>query len=239
MNLVIFSTPSKHHTYFINKLEPYFNIQRVFYETRVLTKDYPIGPFLQEEQDAFEDRFFDKEFGGVNSFASEKMKDNTRTVETVNLQAVQRDMMELAPDLVITFGVGLVKPEIYNIPKWGTVNVHRGWIQKYRGLDSDLWAIYNRRLDEIGVTLHYVNERFDTGGILAQELVPIEESDQIFHLRYKTTVVATRLMLKLLKKFHFIGNKLEVSEQEALGKYYSAMPLKNKFECLKYFQELR
>ena len=52
------------------------------------------------------------------------------------------------PDLIITFGTGIVKPYIFNASKWGTINIHRGQIDKYRGLDSDLWAIKNKDFDK-------------------------------------------------------------------------------------------
>ena len=72
----------------------------------------------------------------------------------------------LKPDLAIAFGVGLIKPYIFDIPKWGTINIHRGHIDSYRGLDSDLWALYNKEFNKIDVTIHYIDEHLDTGDIL-------------------------------------------------------------------------
>ena len=44
--------------------------------------------------------------------------------------------------------------------------------QYYRGLDSDLWAIYHRDYKNIGVTIHMVDSELDTGEILYQENTP-------------------------------------------------------------------
>ena len=52
---------------------------------------------------------------------------------------------------------------LFQFFKFGLINVHRGIINKYRGLDSDLWAIYHKDLDNIGVTIHKVDENLDTG----------------------------------------------------------------------------
>ena len=66
---------------------------------------------------------------------------------------------------------GIIIP--VNIPKIGTINIHRGYAQSYRGLDSDLWAIYNEEFDKIGVTLHYVDEKLDNGRIILKKRVEI------------------------------------------------------------------
>ena len=70
---------------------------------------------------------------------SDELKKKIVEVYSVNNRNLQKYIESMNPDLIITFGT-LVKPYIFNIPKWGTINIHRGQIDKYRGLDSDLWA---------------------------------------------------------------------------------------------------
>ena len=71
---------------------------------------------------------------------------NIQIIESDNLEdaykkALYKYLEYLKPDLGISFGTGIIKPYIFNIPKWGTINIHRGCIDSYRGLDSDLWAL--------------------------------------------------------------------------------------------------
>ena len=54
MKLVIFSTDTKHHRYFINKVADNFDICSVVYERKKLMKDYVTGPFFEEEEKKFE-----------------------------------------------------------------------------------------------------------------------------------------------------------------------------------------
>ncbi len=145
MKILILSTPTKHHTYFINKIAKYHNICGIIYERKVLKKDYPTGPFYDNLADKFEDKFFENE---VPNDLSDDLKKKIVEVHSVNNRHLQKHIESMNPDLIITFGTGIVKPYIFNIPKWGTINIHRGDASSYRGLDSDLWAIKNYHFDK-------------------------------------------------------------------------------------------
>ena len=58
--LVILSTDTLHHRYFINKVADNFDICSVIYERKKLTKDYVTGPFFEEEETEFEEKFFEE-----------------------------------------------------------------------------------------------------------------------------------------------------------------------------------
>jgi len=62
MKVVILSTESPHHTYFINKISEQFNVAAVFYETKHVTPKFAISPFFDEEETDFEKRYFFKRF---------------------------------------------------------------------------------------------------------------------------------------------------------------------------------
>ena len=61
MKILILSTQTKHHTYFINKIAELHDICGIIYERKVLKKDYPTGPFYDNLADKFEDKFFENE----------------------------------------------------------------------------------------------------------------------------------------------------------------------------------
>ena len=112
MKLIIFSTDTKHHRYFINKLNLKFDICSIIYERKKLSKDYVTGPFFEFEEDRFEDSFF-------NEVSYEIDDKKMIEVHTVNQKSLSKYIENLKPDLGITFGTGLVKPFIFNIPKMG------------------------------------------------------------------------------------------------------------------------
>jgi folate-dependent phosphoribosylglycinamide formyltransferase PurN len=71
----------------------------------------------------------------------------------------------LEPDLGLIYGSPILKPELYEIPKLGTLGIHHGKLPEYRGNKTTFWAMYNGD-SAVGVTIQKVNERLDTGSIL-------------------------------------------------------------------------
>jgi methionyl-tRNA formyltransferase len=72
-------------------------------------------------------------------------------------------------DLLMVYGFSWrLPPEVLHSPRYGVINVHTSLLPKYRGPAPVLWAIRNGDT-EIGMTIHRMDENFDTGPILAQK----------------------------------------------------------------------
>jgi len=227
MKICILTTDTKHHTYFINKLAKDHEVT-VVYELRRLEKSYPTGPFFEKEQDAFEDLFFSKELESVPSAVRGGI---THTVDDVNNHPELLDGSEL----VVSFGVGLLRSKFLNRCSSKIINIHRGIATSYRGLDSDLWAIYNHDFSNIGVTLHYVDEMLDTGSIVKSASLVRSPDMEIYHIRFWTTLMATDMLLSVLKSL----GTLEPQVQKNFGKYYTSMSYDSKLTCAKIFEETK
>jgi methionyl-tRNA formyltransferase len=101
------------------------------------------------------------------------------------------------PDLLIVFGFGWKLPKpVLQIPRLGALNIHVSMLPKYRGPAPLLWAIRNG--DPVGgVTVHRMDEGFDTGNIIAQQDgIPLV--DDITWARY--CAEAMPVIHRLLKK---------------------------------------
>jgi len=237
LRVAVLTTQTKHHTYFLNRLAGEFELCPVYYERRRLKKKYATGPFFDADENEFEEKFFEPAMGGVPRELPSEVDRAVVELHSVNQVGVAEHLFANAPDIAITFGVGRVDPAIFEIPRWGTINVHRGITQRYRGLDSDLWAVHEENFDQIGVTIHFVDAQFDTGAIVSQKFVPVERQDALHHLRYKTTVVAVDLILEALREAERFGRSPTATPQAAPGAYYSAMPLETKIETLEKFRQ--
>src|SRR5262249_29359410 len=79
-------------------------------------------------------------------------------------------------DLLVVYGFNWKLPAaVLDATRFGAVNVHSSLLPKYRGPAPVLWAIRNGDA-EIGLTIHRMDERFDTGPILAQRGgIPLDE----------------------------------------------------------------
>jgi methionyl-tRNA formyltransferase len=100
-------------------------------------------------------------------------------------------------DLLIVFGFAWkLPPRILAIPRLGAINIHVSMLPTYRGPAPMLWAIRNGDATG-GVTVHRMDEGFDTGNILAQQDgIPLP--DDISWQAY--CVTAMPIIHKLLRK---------------------------------------
>lgn len=73
-----------------------------------------------------------------------------------------------APDILLVFGFNWRLPrEVLDAPRLGALNVHPAPLPKYRGPSPVLWAIRNGD-PCLGLTIHRMTERIDSGPVLAQ-----------------------------------------------------------------------
>jgi methionyl-tRNA formyltransferase len=86
-------------------------------------------------------------------------------------------LCRLDPDLVICWGFPWKLPQqALDIARLGTVNQHLSCLPRHRGPHPLAWAV--REGDSVfGVTWHRMDASFDTGPILAQDTVPIDDGD--------------------------------------------------------------
>ena len=95
------------------------------------------------------------------------------------IEAIQR----IDPDLGVIVGTYILKPDVYGIPRLGSINLHTGKTPEYRGSAPGFWEMYNGERC-IGVTIHRVEPKVDSGPVLRQELIPLEPAPSGDPLEY-------------------------------------------------------
>jgi methionyl-tRNA formyltransferase len=89
-----------------------------------------------------------------------------------NSEETARLLRHLAPDLGLSLGNGYLARRIFELPKYGMVNVHLERLPQYRNARSIIWPVYFLE-EDTGFTIHKVDTRIDGGDILYQETQPI------------------------------------------------------------------
>jgi methionyl-tRNA formyltransferase len=98
------------------------------------------------------------------------------------------------PDLVLcTAFPWRIPPEALAIPTVACVNGHPSLLPKYRGPMPMAWAVRMGET-EIGMTYHLMDEQFDTGNILAQTSVPLDDEETNDSLWPKLGAASTELL---------------------------------------------
>jgi folate-dependent phosphoribosylglycinamide formyltransferase PurN/peptidoglycan/xylan/chitin deacetylase (PgdA/CDA1 family) len=107
----------------------------------------------------------------------------------------------LNADLGLVFGTRILKPVLFQIPKQGSINIHKRKVPDYRGGGAvGLWELLDDQ-KEIGVTVHSVEEKVDVGGVIRSALIPIEPFDDLESLALKADVVGADLIVAAIRDF--------------------------------------
>ena len=87
------------------------------------------------------------------------------------------DLMRAArADLGVIYGTNIIRESVFRIPRLGSINLHQGLAPFYRGGPPVFWELYNGER-EVGLTVHFVETKVDTGAIILQEAVPLAYDD--------------------------------------------------------------
>lgn len=82
-------------------------------------------------------------------------------------------------DLVITFGVSILKPQLINLLKRKILGIHLGLSPYYRGSGTNFFPFVNSEIAAVGYTLMHLDEGIDTGPIVHQGRAPVVVGDSI------------------------------------------------------------
>jgi len=74
-------------------------------------------------------------------------------------------IQRLAPDMMFARCKTLLSPQVFSIPAKGTYVMHPGIVPEYRNSHGCFWALSNRELDKVGMTLLRIDEGVDTGPV--------------------------------------------------------------------------
>ena len=104
------------------------------------------------------------------------------------------NLKKLNADLFVVVAFRMLPKVVWEIPPKGTINLHGSLLPKYRGAAPINWAVINGE-KTTGVTTFFINEKIDTGDIILQDELVINENDtagevhdNMMHLGAKTVL---------------------------------------------------
>ena len=108
------------------------------------------------------------------------------------------ELRKLTPDVIAVVSFGrILSKSILSIPRLGCVNLHASLLPEYRGAAPINWAIMNG--DRVtGVTTILMDVGMDTGDILLQRKVAIEDDDTAGSLHNRLASRGADLLLETL-----------------------------------------
>ncbi len=126
-------------------------------------------------------------------------------------------------DYIISFGYKyILDKETINSVKRSAINLHISYLPFNRGAHPNIWS--NIENTPSGVTIHLIDEGLDTGNILFQKEVFINQYDHTFHTSYDLLISEIEYLFE--KKWKFLRLKECIGrEQRGEGSFHFAKDL--------------
>ncbi len=148
----------------------------------------------------------------IKKFALEN-KLNVIQPENLKDENFHNQLKELKPDLGIVVAYRILPVEVYTIPVYGTFNLHASLLPKYRGAAPIQWALINGE-KVTGVTTFFLQQKVDTGNIILQKEVAIDDEDNFYSLHNKLAQIGAELVLETVKRIE--SGNFEVKQQNEM-----------------------
>lgn len=146
-----------------------------------------------------------KQFAVENNipvYQPEKLKGNYEFIS---------QMKRLNPDLFVVVAFRILPKEVFEIPKYGSFNLHGSYLPKYRGAAPIQWALINGET-ETGLTTFKLAEKVDTGNIYLQEKLAIFPEDNFESLHDRMSKLGAKMVLDTVNLID--GGNYELKPQD-------------------------
>ena len=108
------------------------------------------------------------------------------------------ELKALNADLQIIVAFRMLPEIVWNMPRYGSVNLHASLLPQYRGAAPINWAIINGD-NETGVSTFFIVHKIDTGKLIFIEKISINNADNAEIIHDKLMIYYLKQLMQLSK----------------------------------------
>ena len=123
---------------------------------------------------------------------------NVRYVENINNKETLDHLIKINPELIIVHGTRIINQQILNNLKCKKLNLHWGISPTYRG-EGIVTALSKNDFENLGVTIHELDNTIDNGKIISQKIIEIDKNDNFYSIGIKMTREGSKVIVDYLK----------------------------------------
>ncbi len=125
---------------------------------------------------------------------------NLNVLQPTNLKNEEflDELKALEANLQVVVAFRMLPKVVWQMPEYGTFNLHASLLPNYRGAAPINWAIINGETTT-GVSTFFINEDIDTGDMIMQESIDIDPEENVGSLHDKLMTIGSALVLKTVK----------------------------------------
>ena len=119
-------------------------------------------------------------------------------------------LKEVKATLQVIVAFRMLPKIVWEIPIYGTFNLHASLLPSYRGAAPIHWAIINGE-EKTGVTTFFIDEKIDTGEIILQKEILIHKDEIVGELHHRLMVLGATLVSETVANIR--DNKVSTQKQ--------------------------
>lgn len=134
----------------------------------------------------------------VKSFA---VQHSLNVLQPINLKDEEflSELKSLNANLHVVVAFRMLPEAVWKMPEFGTFNLHASLLPEYRGAAPINWAIINGD-SKTGVTTFFIDDKIDTGAIIASAETTITDDETAGQLHDKLMDLGSKLVVETLSK---------------------------------------
>ncbi len=144
---------------------------------------------------------------------------NLPVLQPKNLKSPEfhQELSRLQPELLVVVAFRMLPEVVWRLPTLGTINLHASLLPAYRGAAPINWAII-RGEKTTGLTTFFIDEKIDTGMILQQVEVSIDEADNAGSLHDRMMDAGGQLVLTTVRSIRDHNYQLTPQDDSKVSK---------------------
>ena len=145
----------------------------------------------------------------VKKYAKEQ---NLFLLQPTNLKSNDfiNKLKEVKATLQVIVAFRMLPKIVWEIPIYGTFNLHASLLPSYRGAAPIHWAIINGE-EKTGVTTFFIDEKIDTGEIILQKEILIHKDEIVGELHDRLMILGASLVSETVSNIR--NNKVSTQKQ--------------------------
>lgn len=133
--------------------------------------------------------------------------------ERLKEESFMEELKSLQADIQIVVAFRMLPEVVWNMPPYGTFNLHASLLPQYRGAAPINWAII-RGEKETGATTFFLTHEIDTGRVILQRKIPVTDVDNAGTIHDKLMVLGAEMVVETVERV--LAGNLESIEQGQL-----------------------
>ena len=152
----------------------------------------------------------------VKKYAVEKQ---LNILQPKNLKAPEfiNELSDLQADLQVVVAFRMLPVVVWDMPPLGTINLHGSLLPAYRGAAPIHWAVINGE-KETGVTTFFLKHEIDTGDMLMQSKLPIQDDDSTGNVHDKMMMLGAEVVLESVARIEARDYSLQPQDDSKVSK---------------------